>query len=141
MENQDTNVDHERTESLAEALVPAPASVPEAAPPAAAVPPGITAAECTSCSGGGGGPSLVYALGQLDYDFGSEARRDSFLQHGISNPHDPEAMLKHLKDHPAHATALTWTLVQDATPIYAVMPAGPFAAEIYETLREFVAGQ
>ena len=31
--------------------------------------------------GGGGGPmQLVYALGELGYDFGSQARLDSFIQ-------------------------------------------------------------
>lgn len=102
--------------------------------------PGIMASECSKgkC---GDGPNLVYALGQLDYDFGSEARRDSFLQHGVGNPHDPAALLLHLSAHPSHAAALTWTLVQDATPIYAIFPFGPFGAEGYATLREFLQGQ
>lgn len=127
---------------------PSPSDVTASGPNALAVAPpapgktpapAITASGCSSCSDGG--PSLVYALGQLDYDFGTEARRDSFLQHGIGNPHDPAAMLEYLSENPAHATALTWTLVQEATPIYAIVPAGPFASDVYATLREFLAGQ
>ncbi len=122
------------------AVEPSTLEASELPAPLAATTPGITPSECTSCSSGGG-PPLVYALGQLDYDFGTEARRDSFLQHGINNPHDPAAMLDYLSQNPAHATAVTWTLVQEATPIYAIHPAGPFAAEIYATLREFLGGQ
>lgn len=119
-----------------------PNPVAESPPASAAIAgttPGVMASGCcTSC---GSGPSLVYALGQIDFDYGTEARRDSFLQHGISNPHAPAALLAHLEANPSHATAVTWTLVQDTTPIYAILPAGPFAAEGYATLREFLKGQ
>lgn len=107
---------------------------------------GSEGAEASTDGGGNGGRgggrlSLVYVLGQLGQDFGSEARRDSFVQHGVSNPHDPAAVLKHLADHPSHATAITWTLNHDATPIYALRPAGAFAAETYGRLREFLQDQ
>jgi len=98
----------------------------------------ITPSEC-AC--GGGSASLVYALGQLDYDFGSEARRDSFVQNGIRDPHNPKQLLAHLKENPSQATAVIWTLTQDATPIYAIHPAGPFAAETYQWLQENLSGQ
>ena len=150
MDNSQDAIQSEETISTAASL-PAEISEPSAqeasaqeasvfpAPPTT-MDPGIKPSDCKGCSGGDG-PALVYALGQLDYDFGTEARRDSFLQHGISNPHDPAAMLDYLSNNPAHATAVTWTLVQEATPIYAIHPAGPFAAEIYATLREFLSGQ
>jgi len=99
---------------------------------------GITASEC-AC--GGGSPSPVYALGQLGYDFGTEARRDSFSQMGIKDPHDVRQLLAHLKASPSHATAVIWTLAQDMTPIYAIRPVGPFAAETYQRLREFLNAQ
>lgn len=86
-------------------------------------------------------PTLVYALGQLAYDFGSEARRDSFIQRGLTNPYDPRQVLAFLQEHRALAASLTWTLVQDSTPIYAIIPAGAFAAEIYDVLREFLRQQ
>lgn len=86
-------------------------------------------------------PTLVYALGQLAYDFGSEARRDSFIQRGLTNPYDPRQVLAFLQEHRALASSLTWTLVQDSTAIYAIIPAGAFAAEIYDVLREFLRQQ
>jgi hypothetical protein len=86
-------------------------------------------------------PSLVYALGQLAYDFGSEARRDSFIQRGLANPYDARQVLAYLQEHRALASSLTWMLVQDSTPIYAIIPAGAFAAEIYDALREFLRQQ
>lgn len=95
------------------------------------------------CGGACGcqGPALVFALGQLGYDFGSEARRDSLLQEGIGDPANHGELLAHLDAHPAHAPAVIWTLSQETTPIYALEPAGPFAAEIYERLREILKQQ
>jgi cyanobactin maturation PatA/PatG family protease len=98
----------------------------------------ITPSEC-AC--GGGTASLVYALGQLGHDFGSEARRDSFLQSGIKDPYDTRQLLAHLKSDASQSTAVIWTLTQDSTPIYAIRPAGPFAAETYERLRELLNAQ
>ena len=79
-----------------------------------------------SCGGGGGKPSLVYALGNLDYDFGTEARRDSFVQAGVANPHDAGQLLAYLTASPASASSIIWTLNQDSTAIYAIQPKGAF---------------
>ena len=38
-------------------------------------------------------------------------------------------------DHPGDATSIEWTLTLDGTTIYAIRPAGPFAAQIYEELQ------
>lgn len=84
---------------------------------------------------------LAYALGQIGYDFVSEARRDSFVQAGLANPYDPAALLSFLQDHPTFASAVTWTLSQESTPIYAIRGTGPFGAEVYATLREFLNDQ
>lgn len=100
----------------------------------------IVPSDC-GCGGtceGRRGPVLVFALGQIGFDFGSEARRDSFLQQGVGNPDDPQELLAHLNTHPTHARAVIWTLSQETTPIYALEPAGPFAAETYERLREIL---
>ena len=99
------------------------------------------AADEGGCGGKKSKPTLVYALGQLAYDFGSEAKRDSFVQRGLTNPYDPRQVLAYLEEHRALASSLTWTLVQDSTPIYAIIPAGAFAAEIYDVLREFLRQQ
>ena len=93
----------------------------------------------------------VYALGTLGYDFGSEARRDSFKQlmpaveiEGTqvpANPYDARQMVDYLAAHPTEANSLIWTLNQELTPIYAIEPAGPFAAEVYATLQQLLSGQ
>lgn len=103
---------------------------------------GCGCASCQAKTVGRGG--LVFALGQLGYDLVSEARRDSIRQHmggSNPNPHDPARMLDYLKDNPWEATSIVWTLNFDQTPVYAIAPAGPFAARSYELLREFLTEQ
>ncbi|HEY8335944.1 MAG TPA: PatA/PatG family cyanobactin maturation protease [Tardiphaga sp.] len=104
-----------------------------------------------NCTCGGSGavqkPQLVYALGHLGYDFATEARRDSFVQAmqarnvGNHNPHDPAQLLAYLALAPYDASSLIWTLNIDATPIYAIQPAGAFVELVYERLREFLEAQ
>ncbi len=87
---------------------------------------------------------LVFALGKLGYDFGTEARRDSIQQYMESpsnNPSDPEDLLCYLQHNPWDAAAIYWTLSLDATPIYAIQPQGPFASDIYQLLRNFLEAQ
>jgi cyanobactin maturation PatA/PatG family protease len=121
------------------------------------------------CAGGQPGyptRSLIYALGTLGYDFGSEARRDSFkqlmpivfsdtyepippqttvLRSGVfaipGNPYDARQMKNYLESELSEAKSLIWTLNLELTPIYAIEPQGPFAFQIYEYLRDFLAGQ
>lgn len=140
------------SEALSPGLPPGPISIP--ARPAAARPTsmhlGVTASDCgcgggATCScGGAKKPQLVYALGKLGYDFGTEARRDTFVQAmpgGHTNPYDLEKMVEYLAAHPFEAESLIWTLNLDATPIYAIVPAGPFAVSTYERLRDAFEGQ
>ncbi|GLY30750.1 PatA/PatG family cyanobactin maturation protease [Kineosporia sp. NBRC 101731] len=97
------------------------------------------------------GSHLVYALGTLGYDFGSEARRDSFKQlmapvliEGVAvpaNPYDARQMVDHLRANPSEANALIWTLNLELTPIYALEPSGPYAADIYDLLIRLLAGE
>jgi cyanobactin maturation PatA/PatG family protease len=106
----------------------------------------------------------VFALGTLGYDFGSEARRDAFKQampsvaiaDGIrvpANPYDARQIVDYLAGaepeldgsprlpHPSDAKALIWTLNMEYTPIYAIEPAGPYAAAVYALLVRFLAGE
>jgi cyanobactin maturation PatA/PatG family protease len=113
-----------------------------------------------SCGGGGGGggekdrPPLVYALGTLSYDFGTQARFDSIAAEiGVSEGGpaapvgpipasvDTASLLEHLEANPHVAESIIWTLNLDATPIYAIRPEGGFAAQTYERLRRFLADQ
>lgn len=86
--------------------------------------------------------TLVYALGTLGYDFGSEAHQDSFLQSmGGGNPNEPAAILKYLKESPWAAEELTWTLNIDSTPIYALYPTGTHSQQGYERIRLYLSQQ
>ncbi|MBW4620753.1 MAG: PatA/PatG family cyanobactin maturation protease [Cyanosarcina radialis HA8281-LM2] len=93
----------------------------------------VTPSECASCSGSKQ-IQLVYALGELGYDFGTQARRDSFTQAMPAGMN----LLDYLEQNPFEAQSLIWTLNLDATPIYAIMPAGPYANVTYERLRSFL---
>jgi cyanobactin maturation PatA/PatG family protease len=94
----------------------------------------------------------VYALGILGYDFGSDARRDSFKQLMApvtveggtvvpANPYDTRQMVDHLRANPSEAQALIWTLNLEMTPIYAIEPVGPYAASVYDLLIRLLAGE
>ncbi|AFY37276.1 peptidase S8 and S53 subtilisin kexin sedolisin [[Leptolyngbya] sp. PCC 7376] len=94
---------------------------------------------------------LAYALGTLGYDFGSEARRDTFKQlmpaYDIggtmvpANPYDARQMVDYLANDISEARSLIWTLNIELTPVYAIEPKGPFAREAYIALQELLAGQ
>lgn len=89
-------------------------------------------------------PPFVYALGKLGYDFGSEARRDSFIQSmpvGINNPQIPQQLVSYLEANPFEAGSVIWTLNVDVTPIYAIQPVGPFAAAGYARMLGLLKGQ
>jgi hypothetical protein len=97
------------------------------------------------------GKNLAYALGVLGYDFGSEARRDSFkqLMPGVSvegtmipaNPYDARQMVDYLGENLPEAKALIWTLNLELTPIYAIEPVGGFSRDVYEVLQSLLDGQ
>ncbi len=122
----------------------------------------VTASQSAEPTGGG----LVYALGILDYDFGNEARRDSFKQlmpnvrsdtlepiteadlplpDGVvavpPNPYDKRQMVKYLENNPSEAKSLIWTLNLELTPAYAIEPSGPFAANVYSEFQRILAGE
>ena len=83
-----------------------PAQVGVPAAHAAAVAP-LEGCSCASCQAKAAGrSSLVFALGKIDYDLITEARRDSIQQHmsGTNpNPLDPAQMLAYLRDQPWEA--------------------------------------
>lgn len=103
----------------------------------------VSPSNCSCGAAGKSAPQLVYALGQLGFDFGSESRRDSIAQHMTEprNPNDPAALLSYLANNPWDSQAIIWTLNLDATPIYAVRPDGAFADAGYERLRQFLGEQ
>jgi hypothetical protein len=127
------------------ALMTTPSSVPSSIPMTSAVTPSQAPSELASSQ-------LVYALGTLGYDFGSEARRDTFKQlmppfdlgGGTmvpANPYDARQMADYLASDISEARSLIWTLNIELTPVYAIEPKGPFAREAYLALQELLAGQ
>ena len=94
---------------------------------------------------------FVYVLGTLGYDFGTEARRDTFKQlmppfdfagnMVPANPYDARQMVDYLGNNISEARSLIWTLNIELTPVYAIDPTGPFASETYHVLRELLQGQ
>jgi cyanobactin maturation PatA/PatG family protease len=98
-----------------------------------------------ACTCGAGG--LVYALGRIGYDFGTEARRDSFVQampevdNAPGNPSVHAQLISYLSANPYEAENLIWTLNLDVTPVYAIYAVGPYAANVYERLRQWLEAQ
>lgn len=109
-------------------------SLASAASPQATATSQVLPAGC-GCGGASAAPSMVYVLGQIAYDFGTEARRDSLVQAGLTQPQDAAAVVAFVTEHPEFAPALIWLVYQDSTPIYAVQPVGAYAAIGYERLR------
>ena len=110
---------------------------------------GIAPSDCgCGCGGRKASPQLVYALGELGFDFGTEARRDTFIQtmekpanSAAPNPFDANQLLAHLEKNPWDAASVNWTLTLDGVTIYAVKPEGPFAGAAYQRLRQFLKEQ
>ncbi|NER98179.1 MAG: PatA/PatG family cyanobactin maturation protease [Symploca sp. SIO1B1] len=106
----------------------------------------VTPSQQTEPAGG-----IVYAIGTLGYDFGSEARRDTFKQlmpafeiantQVPANPYDARQMVDYLGNNLSEAKSLIWTLNLELTPIYAIEPIGSFAREVYAVLQELLSGQ
>lgn len=92
-----------------------------------------------SCScGGGQSPQPVFALGALWFDFGTEARYDALVQQ-LGDPvraNNPAELFAFLRQNPHFAAGITFILMQDQIPLYAIQPAGPFALQTYSAMLE-----
>ena len=108
-------------------------------------------AEGVKAAGNGTGGGLVYALGTLGYDFGTEARRDSFKQLMPNvridntlvppNPYDARQMVDYLKSYPSESLELIWTLNLELMPVYAIKPTGSYGRDVYDTLVKLLDGE
>jgi cyanobactin maturation PatA/PatG family protease len=120
------------------------ATAPAAAPPLAPVaqsnaPAGGVNQQACSC-GGGQPPQLVFALGALWFDFGTEARYDAIVQQ-LGDPvraNNPAELFAFLRQNPHFAAGITFILMQEQIPLYAIQPAGPFALQIYAAMLDAV---
>ncbi len=104
--------------------------------------------QASGCScGGGKAPVLVYTIGEIGFDFGTEARRDSLAQscmHEFGEERvidNPEVLLEYLEKHPWDSHSIIWTLNDETTPIYAIHAGGPYAQQIYDRVRQFLREQ
>ncbi|NEO48226.1 MAG: PatA/PatG family cyanobactin maturation protease, partial [Moorea sp. SIO4A3] len=107
----------------------------------------ITPSQPVQASGG----DIIYVIGTLGYDFGGEARRDSFKQlmppyqiEGTqvpANPYDARQMVDYLQANLSEAKSLIWTLNMELTPIYALEPSGSFARDVYAAFQELLSGE
>ncbi len=93
-----------------------------------------------SACGGSGTIQKVYVIGKIGYDFGTEARRDFFIQRNV-NPFKPIELLNYLNTHAEQAPAVIWTLNHDQTPIYAIQPSGAYASYGYSQIMSFLKSQ
>ena len=111
---------------------------------------GVAPSDC-GCGGGNGQectcgtktrqPVKAYVIGQVGYDFGTEARRDSFLQAMGKEVVDPQALLAYLKENPYEASRLTWTLLMESVPVYAIQAAGPYTDVANQRLVSYLENQ
>jgi cyanobactin maturation PatA/PatG family protease len=115
-------------------------------------------------------PQYVYAIGSIGWDFGTEARRDGFVQQmdvqetpgGLvlpGNPYDPGQLAAYLSVNPWASDKLIWTCnLEGRTPIYALEAETPFGmtwggppgngadplppvSVIHKTFRDAIVGQ
>lgn len=107
---------------------------------------GVTASNAPENQG-----NIIYAIGTLGYDFGTEARRDTFKQlmpavtiqstQLPANPYDARQMVDYLAENLSEAKSLIWTLNIELTPIYALEPIGSFARDVYEAFQQLLSGE
>lgn len=103
-------------------------------------PSAVAASDC-GCNKTKASPTIAYVLGQIGVDFGTEAKRDAFIQLSGVNIYNATELLEYLKSDPASAANIIWTLSLDATVVYAIQPYGPFATHTYDRLKEFLEAQ
>lgn len=86
--------------------------------------------------------SNVFFIGTLNFDFGTEARRDTFRQLMDStsdtpaNAYDPIQLAAYLEQNPWDSTELIWTLMLNASPVYAVVAEERYASDVYKFFRD-----
>jgi cyanobactin maturation PatA/PatG family protease len=95
--------------------------------------------ESSSCGcGSKQPPKLVYTIGSLWFDFGSEARYDAIVQR-MGDPvaaNNPVLLFGFLKENLEYAAGITFIVMQDQIPVYAIYPSGPFALRVYEAILD-----
>lgn len=127
-----------------------PSSAP-AYPSSTAAPTSVRAAGSGSVEQSTAHSGLVYALGSLSYDFGSEIGQQEFEQymarearHGDLDrptPHEVRHLIEYLDRNRTERDCLIWILAIDGAPVYGLVPDGPFDDAIYDTFLQLLADQ
>jgi hypothetical protein len=127
------------------ALPAAPLGPPVAVPVPVAPVPGIVPAPLTR----------IFAIGNIGFDFGTEARRDTFRQlmprvmspdssppvFMAPNPYDANQLADYLDDAPYECTKIIWTLDLELSPVYAIEAEVTYAEYVYSRLRTALRNQ
>lgn len=128
---------------------PSGVSLAPYSPPSSIVPAG-------DCGCGNNKKSYIYSIGNIGFDFGTEAERDAFRQlmpdQNVApegqppvtvpaNPYDVRQLVRYLDGHPYESRNLIWTLNLDLTPIYAIEAELAYAEDVYSALREALSYQ
>jgi cyanobactin maturation PatA/PatG family protease len=97
--------------------------------------------EQSKCSCGCSGkqpPQIVYVLGALWFDFGTEARYDAIVQAMGDSvaANTPSELFDFLSNNLEYASGITFILMQDQIPLYAIQPSGPFALDAYRGILD-----
>lgn len=94
--------------------------------------------EQSDCGCGGGTPQIGYVLGTLWFDFGTEARYDAIVQAmgDAVAANTPAELFGFLSENLEYASGVTFILMQDQIPLYAIQPSGPFALRVYEAMLD-----
>ena len=83
---------------------------------------------------------LAYAIGALWFDFGSEARYDAIVQ-AMNDPvaaNTPALLLDFWEGNLPAVSGITFILMQDQIPVYAIQPSGPFALDAYKAMLDAI---
>jgi len=96
----------------------------------------------------------VFAIGNIGFDFGTEARRDTFRQlmpvtesadsppiQREPNPYDAFQLSNYLDENPWDSTKVIWTMTLDLTPVYAIEADLTYAESVYSLLRAVLRNQ
>lgn len=97
----------------------------------------------------------IFAIGSIGFDFGTEARRDTFRQlmprvmtpdssppvFMAPNPYDVNQLADYLEAAPYECTKLIWTLDLELSPVYAIEAEAMYADYVYARLRSALRNQ
>lgn len=115
---------------------------PDAADQSATAIEGVEETELSAASLLPRAPKMAFALGQLGFDIPSDVRRDRLVDEiarvGLQGaPEDPVVLAALLDRAPSVASEVTWLVMREGSPLYAITVIGTMQAEV---LAAFASG-